>query len=122
MEDSLLISVLSEILERLADKASGQLSSAQSRLVRLSIRDHLKISDSPSSRDPDQIAEFVYWNCWSLSRAATERWLASLPEKERDALGLGEVLETLLPGLDWQMNLIADKNEGKLFYITGGGG
>lgn len=121
-ESTLLVPTLERTLGELAHGATGELSRQQARNVRWMIRDQLKISDSPSSREPFAIADFIYWNCWSLSREATERWLASLRAEDLAALCFGEVLETLAPGLDWQMNLIAAKNEGKLFYLAGGSG
>jgi hypothetical protein len=75
------------------------------------IRDTLEITDSPSSRNPGDIADFIYWNCESLSRDAAERWLRSLMEHEVARLQLGDVLSALAPGLGGDIDELADDNE-----------
>src|SRR5258707_11942459 len=98
--NSKLICVLEAALTQCADAGTGELSLAESRRVRRLIRDSLEISDSPDSRDPYQIADFIYWNCLSASRAAAERYLGSLTEKEVAKLDVGDGLALLRPGLE----------------------
>jgi hypothetical protein len=84
-----------------AEEAIGtqkSFSFKESQRVRRLIRDTLEITDSPSSRNPGDIADFIYWNCESLSRDAAERWLRSLTEHEVARLQLGDVLSALAPG------------------------
>jgi hypothetical protein len=110
--DSKLISILQAILrEWHCDEDTEELSLKESQRVQRLIRDYLEITDSPSSRDPYQIADFIYWNCESLSRDATERWLRSLTEQEVARLLLGDVLGALAPGLAGDIDELADENE-----------
>lgn len=110
--DSKLISVLEAALrEECADEDTGELSLEESRGVRGLIRDSLEIDDSPSERDPYQIADFVFWNCESASRDAAERWLRSLTEKQLAGLGFGDVLAALAPGVAGDIEELADENE-----------
>jgi hypothetical protein len=98
---------LKEYLEGDADA----LTAAEADRVGRIIRDTLEITDSPSSRDPGEIAYFIYWNCTSASRAAAERWLRSLTEKEVARLQLGDVLSALAPGLAGDIDDLADEGE-----------
>ncbi|HYS86322.1 MAG TPA: hypothetical protein VEN78_15170, partial [Bradyrhizobium sp.] len=82
-------------------------SLAESQRVRGLIRDCLEITDSPDSRDPYQIADFIYWNCSSLSRDAAERYLRSLTDKEVAKLDVGSVLALLQPGLERDIGELA---------------
>lgn len=110
--DSKLISVLEAIFcDEYTDEATGELSPAEHRRVRGLIRDYLEITDSPNSREPYQIADFIYWNCWSASRAAAERYLASLTDTQVAELNLGDVLALLQPGLERDVGELADENE-----------
>ena len=108
---SILVSVLWNLLGEAADEETGELSLEESRRVRRSIREWLEISDEPSSSDPYQIADFIYWNCGSAERDAAERWLASLTAKEREALVFGDLLEALQPDAADGINQLADENE-----------
>ena len=110
--DSKLISVLEAALrDEYADEDTGELSLEESRGVRGLIRGCLEITDSPSDRDPYGIADFIYWNCASASRAAAERWLGSLTEKEIARLQLGDVLSALAPGLEGDIDELADEDD-----------
>ena len=110
--DSKLISVLEAILrDEYADEDTGELSLEESRGVRALIRDSLEIDDSPSDRDPYQIADFIYWNCESASRDAADRWLRSLTAKQLAGLGFGDVLAALAPGLAGDIEDLANENE-----------
>jgi hypothetical protein len=112
--NSKLISVLEAILrDEYADEDTGELSLEESRGVRGLIRDCLEITDSPSERDPYQIADFIYWNCESASRDAADRYLASLTDRQVAGLGLGDVLALLQPGLERDIEKLADENEGE---------
>lgn len=112
--DSKLMSVLEAILrDEDADEATGELSPAEHRRVRGLIRDYLEISDSPSERDPYQIADFIYWNSLSGARAAAERYLASLTDTQVAELSLGDVLALLQPGLERDIERLVDENEGE---------
>ena len=107
-----LMSVLERILQdEYADEDTGELSPAEHQRVRRLIRDYLEISDSPSERDPYQIAFFVCQNCSELSQAAAERYLASLTDRQVAGLGLGDVLALLQPGLERDIEKLADENE-----------
>jgi hypothetical protein len=94
-----------------ANEHTGELTAADSQRIQRIIRDTLEITDSPSSRDPYQIADFVYWNCESLSRDAAERWLNSLTEKELAGLEFGDVLSALAPGLAGDIDDLADEDD-----------
>lgn len=110
--DSKLIAVLEQILrDDHADAETEELSLQESQKVRRLIRDYLDIEDSPGECDPYQIANFVYWNCWSASQAAAERYLASMTENQVANLLLGDVLALLRPGLDEDIEELADENE-----------
>lgn len=110
--DSKLISVLEAILrEWHSDEDTEELSPAESQRVQRLIRDNLEITDSPSSRDPYQIADFVYWNCASASRDAAERWLRSLTDEAVARLDVADVLAALQPGLDDDINDLADEDD-----------
>ena len=110
--DSKLISVLEAILrEWHSDEDTEELSPAESQRVQRLIRDYLEITDSPSSREPYQIADFVYWNCESASRDAAERWLNSLTEKQLAGLAFGDVLSALAPGLAADIDDLADEDD-----------
>jgi hypothetical protein len=110
--DSKLISVLEAALrDEYADEDTGELSLEESRGVRGLIRDCLEIADSPSERDPYQIADFIYWNCESASRDAADRWLRSLTAKQLAGLGFGDVLAALAPGLAGDIEELAEENE-----------
>src|SRR2546426_12835948 len=90
--------VLWNLLEEYLENDADELSAAEANRVGRIIRDTLEIDDSPSSRDPGEIADFIYWNCSSGSRDAAERWLGSLTEKDIARLQLGDVLSALAPG------------------------
>jgi hypothetical protein len=110
--DSKLLSVLEAILiEQHAAEETWQLPVEELRRVQRLILDYLEISDRPSSREPHHIAEFIYWNCWSASRDAAERWLRSLTDEEVKGLQLGDVLSALAPGQDGGINELAEENE-----------
>jgi hypothetical protein len=110
--DSKLISVLEAALRKeCADQDTCELSLEESRQVRRMIRDSLEITDSPSGRDPYQIADFIYWNCESASRDAADRWLRSLTEKQLAGLGFGDVLAALAPGVAGDIEALANENE-----------
>lgn len=70
-----------------------------------------RITDSPSSRIPGEIADFVFWNCSSGSQSAAERWLDSLREEELDNLMLGDVRGLLQPGSEDDVEKLAIENE-----------
>lgn len=98
--NSKLVSVLEAILRgHHCEEGEDALAVAEARGIAGLIRDRLAITDSPSSRDPIEIADFIYWNVGSASRAATERYLAALPAAELASLRLGDVLACLTPGL-----------------------
>jgi hypothetical protein len=103
--------VLWNLLEEYLEADADELSAAEAERVGRIIRDTLEIDDSPSSRDPGEIADFIYWNCWSASRAAAERWLGSLTEKDIARLQLGDVLSALAPGLEDDIDELADEAE-----------
>jgi len=110
--DSSLTSVLEQVLRgNYADEETGELSLKESQRVRRLIRDYLEITDSPSERDPFQIANFIYWSCWSASRDAAERYLDSLTEKQVADLLFGDVLALLAPGQEASIEELADENE-----------
>src|SRR5438445_11600139 len=110
--DSKLISVLEAILrEWHSDEDTEELSPAESQRVQRLVRDSLEITDSPSSRDPYEIADFICCNCSSGSQAAAERYLASLTDRQVAGLGLGDVLALLQPGLERDIEKPADRNE-----------
>jgi hypothetical protein len=108
---SKLETVLWNILEEHLEGDADELTPAESQRVSRIIRDTLEITDSPSSRRPGEIADFIYWNCWSASRAAAERWLRSLTEQEVARLLLGDVLGALAPSLADSIEELADENE-----------
>src|SRR3989442_1810166 len=103
--------VLWNLLEEYHEGAAQELTAAEANRVGRIIRDTLEIDDAPSSRDPGEIADFIYWNCASASRAAAERWLCSLTEKEVARLQLGDVLSALSPGLSNDIDELADEAE-----------
>jgi hypothetical protein len=108
---STLETVLWNLLEEHLEGDADELTPAESQRVGRLIRDTLEITDSPSSRDPYQITDFVYWNCSSGSKAAAERWLRSLSEQEVARLQLGDVLSALAPGVEGDIEELADENE-----------
>ena len=103
--------VLWNLLEEYLEGDADELSAAEAERVGRIIRDTLEITDSPSRREPGEIADFVYWNCASASRAAAERWLRSLTEKEVARLQLGDVLSALAPGLEGDIDSLADEDD-----------
>jgi hypothetical protein len=103
--------VLWNLLEEYLEDGADELTVGEAERVGRIIRDTLEIDDSPSSREPYQIADFVYWNCESASRAAAERWLGSLTEKEIARLQLGDVLGALAPGLADDIDDLADEDD-----------
>ena len=100
--------VLWNLLEEYLEVDADELSAVEAARVGRIIRDTLEIDDAPSSRDPGEIADFVIHNCWSGSRAAAERWLGSLTEKDITRLQLGDVLSALAPGLAGDIDELAD--------------
>jgi len=103
--------VLWNLLEEYLEADADELSASEAARVGRIIRDTLEIDDAPSSRDPGEIADFIYWNCWSASRVAAERWLVSLTEQEIARLQLGDVLSALAPGQAEENDELADENE-----------
>jgi hypothetical protein len=93
-----LEAVLGDVLDKCLDEGADELTPAESHRVRRLIRDTLEIADSPSSREPYQIADFIFWNCESGSRDAAERWLKSLSDEQVADLRLGDLLAALAPG------------------------
>jgi hypothetical protein len=108
---SKLETVLWNLLEGYLEEGADELTPAESQRVGRLIRDTLEINDSPSSHDPGEIADFVVGNCLSESRTAAERWLRSLTEQEIARLQLGDVLSALAPGLERDIEELADENE-----------
>lgn len=110
--NSKLISVLDAILtEWHADEETGLLPVEEFRRVQRLIRDYLAITDSPDSREPSLIADYIYWNCESASRDATDRYLSALTDKQIAKLQLGDVLSCLSPGLSNEIDELADEAE-----------
>jgi hypothetical protein len=103
--------VLWNLLEEYLEDGADELTAAEANRVGRIIRDTLEIDDSPSSREPGEIADFIYWNCASASRASAERWLVSLTEKEVARLQLGDVLGALAPGLEGDIDGLADEDD-----------
>ena len=109
-------SALSDVLERIlrdeyADAETGKLPEASAQQVRRFFREYLDTWDSPFSSDPVEIADFIYWNCESVSRNAAERWLNSLTAEALGKLRLGDVLGLLQPGLHADVDALARENE-----------
>lgn len=93
------------------EEGEDELSDVDSRRVRRLVKETLEINDSPSSRIPGEIADYIYWNCDSLSRDAVERWLNSLTESALGELQLGDVLSALAPGMANDIDQLAAENE-----------
>jgi hypothetical protein len=111
-DDSKLIDVLDAMLtEWYADEDTGLVPIEEAQRVRRLIRDCLCIADSPASREPYQIADFIYWNCESASRDATERYLTALKKEQIATMQLGDVLACLSPGLSNDIDELADEAE-----------
>src|SRR5258708_4184121 len=103
--------VLTDLLtERLEDGAE-KISFADAARIDRQIRDYLAISDSPWGREPYDIADFICHSCGSASKDAAERWLQSISDEQRANLGLVDVLMLLQPGLEEDINALADENE-----------
>ena len=108
--NSKLISVLDAILtEWHADEETGLLPVQEFRRVQRLIRDYLAITDSPDSRDPHEIADWIYWNC--ETKSPTERYLAALTEEQVAKFQLGDVLSCLSPGQYNEVDELADEAE-----------
>ena len=103
--------VLWNLLEEYLEDDADELTTGEANRVGRIIRDTLEIDDAPSSREPGEIADFIVHNCWSGSRAATERWLGSLTEQEVARLQLGDVLSALAPGLEGDIDELADEDD-----------
>ena len=97
--------VLWNLLEEYLEEGADELAPAESQRIQRLIRDALKITDSPSSPDPGEIADFIYWNCESASRESAERWLQSLTGDQMTRLSLNDVLAALAPGA-WRDDLV----------------
>jgi hypothetical protein len=103
--------VLWNLLEEYREGDADELSAAEAERVGRIIRDTLEIDDAPSSREPGEIVDFAIHNCWSGSRAAAERWLNSLTQDEVADLQLGDVLAALSPGLEGDIDELADEDD-----------
>lgn len=93
-----LETVLWDLLDACLEGDAGELTQDAARRVRATITEVLEVSDSPSSRDLYQIADWIYWNCAASAREAAERWLLTLRVDETAELQLGDVLAALAHG------------------------
>jgi hypothetical protein len=94
-----LASVLADLVAEFADDETGELADVEFARVRRKIQANLDINDGPGSRDPVDIADFIYWHSEPASISAATRWVESLTATEVARLGLGEVLGALHPGM-----------------------
>ena len=110
--------VLWNLLEEYLEGDADELTAAEAERVGRIIRDTLEIDDAPSSREPGEIADFIYWNCESLSRDGAERWLNSLTEKQLASLEFGDVLSALAPGLAGDIRALGGDRNG--YWVLAG--